>query len=165
MKRPWALLFWVGFTALSPLAHSAPTAPGSLQAIDQAEAEKMELMNLRDPFKRPDLEVLDDTPRSPLELVSIDQVKLTGVITGPHRFKAMLLVGDKTYFVSERARIGGRKGYVAKITPNSIRVRERIVNLLGKEEDLETELKLVSEGKPAGTTGSAPAPAPGSMYR
>jgi Tfp pilus assembly protein PilP len=145
MIRALRLLGFLAGGLASGMAGAA-TPPTS---VDQAEAEKMELLNLRDPFKRPDLEIQGGTPKSPLEMISIDQVKLTGVITGPHRFKAMLQVGDKTYFVSEKAKVGSRKGYVAKITQNSIRVRERIVNLLGKEEDVETELKLASDAKAA----------------
>lgn len=114
-------------------------------AVAPLEEDKL---SIRDPFKRPVAVVEKTEILSPLQLIPVEQFKMVGVITGPDRTKAMIAGPDgKTFFVSEKAKIGTRKGIITKITAETIFVRERVVNFLGQEEILDTEIHLPSESK------------------
>ncbi len=102
---------------------------------------------LRDPFKRPVLVTPDLTPRTELEKFSIDQIKMMGVLTGPKKMKAMIATPEgKTHFISEGTKMGLKRGVVTQITPALIRVREKVINVLGKEESIDTDILLPAEG-------------------
>ena len=114
----------------------------------EGESEKIDasFLSLRDIFKAPDI-VKDekDDMKSDLEIYPITDFKMIGVMTGPERAKGMVLLPNKkTYFVSEQDRVGTRSGVIMKITPEAITIREKIVNVLGQEEDVNTEIKLQS---------------------
>jgi len=101
-----------------------------------------EMVNIRDPFKRPNVSHSAAT-LSPLESIPLENFKLLGVITGPERVRAMVANPEgKTFFVAEKMKIGTRSGVIRKITPEAVFVREKIVNVLGQEEDVETEIRL-----------------------
>jgi Tfp pilus assembly protein PilP len=108
-----------------------------------------ELLNLRDPFRVPDLIFKKEIARTELESYPVESFKLVGVLTGPDRMRAMILTPNaKTFFVSERTKIGVRGGIIRKIDTDSIRVREKIVNTLGQEENIDTEIRLAPENAP-----------------
>jgi Tfp pilus assembly protein PilP len=110
------------------------------------EAPPPELMQVRDPFKRPDLPKIRQTTQSELEKFATTDYKMLGVLTGPERLRAMVKSPEgKTIFVSENMRMGTRDGIVRKITTDSILVREKIVNVLGQEENIDTELTIKSD--------------------
>jgi type IV pilus assembly protein PilP len=70
-------------------------------------------------------------------------MKLTGIIVGLDKHKAILMTPNgKTHIIGVGTKIGVRKGFVKKITPTSIVVRERFANVFGKEENIDTEIKL-----------------------
>jgi Tfp pilus assembly protein PilP len=48
----------------------------------------------------------------------------------------------KTYVVSERTKIGTRKGIVLKVQPDAILIREKVVNVLGQEENVDVEIRM-----------------------
>ncbi len=103
-----------------------------------------ELLKLRDPFKSPAEVLMAGDTRTELELFPIDQFKLVGVATGPKKIKAMIVdPKGKTHFVAENTKVGQRKGIVRKITPQVVYVRERIINVLGQEEDVDFEIRIV----------------------
>jgi hypothetical protein len=105
-----------------------------------------DMLSLRDPFRRPNLDTQNERPKSDLETFPADQLKMVGVLTGPKKFKAMIFAPNgKTYFVTLNTRVGLRNGVITRITENSVLIREKVVNLLGQQEDLETALQLVSE--------------------
>jgi len=112
-------------------------------------------MSLRDPFKRPDRALVVAAPVSELERFPIEQYKLIGVITGASRLRAILQdPNGKTHFVAERMRIGTRRGVIREIRSDTVVVREKIVNLLGKEEASDSEIRLPEEHPPAvGSSG------------
>lgn len=113
----------------------------------RAEPLPAEMMRLRDPFKRPEPkgELLQ---RTELEQFPIERIRLVGIMTGPKRMRAMVQTPDgKTHFVAERAKIGTRKGVVTAITPEAMRVREQIVNVLGQEESVETDVLLPPDAR------------------
>jgi Tfp pilus assembly protein PilP len=105
---------------------------------------------IRDPFKRPPLPQVERA-LSELETFAIEELKMTGVVTGPSQTKAMILAPNgKTYFVAENARIGNRKGIVDHISPEAVHVIEKAINLMGKEEIVPAEIKLVAPAHPSG---------------
>jgi Tfp pilus assembly protein PilP len=53
----------------------------------------------------------------------------------------------KTYFVTERMAIGDRKGVIRKITDQQIVVREKVVNVLGMEETVNSTIELPPDTK------------------
>jgi Tfp pilus assembly protein PilP len=106
------------------------------------------LLKQRDPFKRPVISAATEGPRSELETIPVDSFKMLGVMTGGEHLKAMIQgPNGKTYFVQEKMPIGLRKGYIRKITDSAIYVREKIVNVLGQEETIESEILLPSDSK------------------
>ena len=76
-------------------------------------------------------------------------LKLLGVVTGPKKLKAMLLAPNgRTYFVKTLDRIGVREGRIEKILKDRLIVKEKVINLLGKEEQIFTAILMDSEGMP-----------------
>ena len=135
---------WVPWTILVFLLIQPASAATDSQPLDKSLQESM--LKLRDPFRRPP-GLLATKVRSELETVRLDKVTLTGVLTGAQHLKAMVRANDKTYFISENSPIGTRNGFVKKISSKSVTVRERVSNVLGREEVVETELKLQESKK------------------
>jgi Tfp pilus assembly protein PilP len=132
-----ALMALFAFFSILPFAHAEPEAGSSVQ----------DMLKLRDPFKRT-IRALVKSDVTDLEKYSIDQFRMLGMVTGPDRIKAALLAPDgKTHFVTERMKIGTRDGKITKITPNAVHVREHIVNVLGVEEPIETEIRFNNNRK------------------
>jgi Tfp pilus assembly protein PilP len=107
-------------------------------------------LDMRDPFRRPFVADAPTTaPLGVLERFPVEEFKMVGAITGTGRVRAILLDPDgKTHLVSEKMRIGPRRGVIREIRANAVRVRELVVNALGREETVETEIRLVSGRKP-----------------
>ncbi|MEN9723714.1 MAG: type pilus assembly protein PilP [Pseudomonadota bacterium] len=132
-------------------ASSAP-APAQTQTPipnpEEAGAAIEEALALRDPFMKP-AALMAPAPTGPvsdLERYPVDQFKLIGVITGASRLRAILVNPEgKTFFVSERMKIGTRRGVIREIRANSVLVREKIVNVIGKEEPMDSEIRLPDE--------------------
>ncbi len=104
-----------------------------------------EIMKFRDPFKGPDLRGIGLAGESinALENFPTSDFKLLGVITGPKKLKAMLLAPDgKTYFVKVLDKIGVREGRIQKILEDRLIIKEKIINLLGKEEQIFTAILM-----------------------
>lgn len=108
-----------------------------------------ELMRMRDPFKRPKPPKKGgEEAVTLLETIPVSAFKMLGVVTGPDRVRAMLSDGQgRTHFVAENMRIGTRKGRIIRISPEKVVVRERIPNVLGVVEDIDTVLSLPSDRK------------------
>jgi Tfp pilus assembly protein PilP len=120
-----------------------PTAQASPQA---PPASLEEMTNVRDPFKRPMTRNATGIAKTELEEIPVEKLKMIGVLTGLPRLRAMVQgPNGKTYFVSERTPVGVRQGVITRITPDTIVVREKIVNVLGKEESADFEIKLPSD--------------------
>ncbi len=139
-----------------------PAAIPPVPVVDAAHPSS-ELLKLRDPFKRPRVGGATTAsgeevkPTSELETLSVDQIKVVGIMTGPGAHRAMIQAGDgRTFFLAENSKIGMRKGIVKKITADSVRIREKIVNALGQEESVDTEIRLPAEGR--GQTAPAGSP-------
>lgn len=99
---------------------------------------------MRDPFQRPDVRAAG-VIKSELERFATDQFEVLAIVTGPKQVRAMLRTPEsKTIMISERVKIGTRNGFVRKITPFTILIREKILNVFGQEENVDVELKLKS---------------------
>ena len=125
-----------------------PLLPAILFCVATAQALETPpaaMLKVRDPFRRPDVVAENVGALSPLERFPAADFQMIGVLTGPEKMRAMVLGPDKkTHFVAERMKIGQRHGIVRRITPDSILVRERIVNVFGEEESVDTELPLTT---------------------
>src|SRR5580698_3776482 len=112
----------------------------------QAAAVPEEFLRVRDPFKRPLLSKGLEEKVTELEKYPTEDFKLVGVLTGPAHIRAMLVdPAGKSHFVSERMRIGVRKGVIMKITAGRVTVREQVVNVLGQIESSDIDLNLPAE--------------------
>lgn len=133
---------------------AVPAAASSPDAAEKTGPTPEELLKLRDPFKRPAISAALSVQKSELERFPVEQFKMVGITTGPDKLRAMIVdPNGKTYFVSERERIGVRSGFIRRISVEGIIVREKITNVLGKEENIDFEMKLPPEKKSAGNTG------------
>ena len=88
-------------------------------------------------------------PLTPLERLEIGQLRLVGVLQGPHpphSPAAMVELPDgKGFILQEGFRVGTRRGKVIKILPDRIIVREHIQGDFGRSEEVQRILKLRSE--------------------
>ncbi len=137
-------------SAASPAAASpemsapAPPAPGTDSAPLSLPPQPrvVDYKKFRDPFKEPLVSETADL-RSDLEKFAVTDFKVSGIITGPIRMRAMIIAPDgKTHYVSEKMKIGLRDGVIQRITTKTIIVREKVVNPLGEVEFFETEIGL-----------------------
>ncbi len=123
---------------------AVPGAPVATARIGKLEIDA-DILKLRDPFKRPSPQTEGEEPKTDLELFPVDQLRLVGVVTGPDRVRAMVSAPNgRTYVVAEKTKVGVRKGIVKAISAERVVISERFVNVLGQEEQLDTELKLPS---------------------
>jgi Tfp pilus assembly protein PilP len=114
--------------------------PGYVQKVSEA------YQKTRDPFRKPSAPGNPDLNRSDLESYPAEGFKMVGVVTGFNKLRAMVSAPNgKTYFVSEKMKIGVRKGYIRKITADQILVREKIVNVLGEEENVDVLIPMESK--------------------
>ena len=128
-----------------PVFQAAETNNQTLQTAEFGSQES--LTRIRDPFQKPTLTVTAGVPKSELERYPVEQFELLGVITGAAHMRAMVRAPDKkTHVISENVKMGTRNGAVKKITSGSITVREKVLNVFGQEEEVDTELKLLSKG-------------------
>ncbi len=141
------------FAADPAQPQSAPPPSNSGNPKDIRIPSRDEMLRIRDPFKKPQMIADASVPRTELEMIPVENFKMVGVITGPDRVRAMLVdPTGKTHFVNERMKIGLRKGVIRKITADSILIQEKIVNVMGQEENVDTVL-MISD-KRSGASGT-----------
>jgi Tfp pilus assembly protein PilP len=132
-------------SAALPAAYGAPgepVAPQNEKSPEMIKKAAEAARKIRDPFKRPEILRAQQEAKSDLERYSIDQFRMTGVLLG-ERMRAMVRAPNgKSYFLQENMKIGVRKGVVRRITADTIVVRERVVNILGEEEDVNVEIRM-----------------------
>lgn len=136
---------------IDPRFSSGSNVAAQILQSDLGQATAESLSKIRDPFQRPPVKTVEELAISDLERFPTEQWELLGVITGPKKVRAMLRSPDnKTYMISESMRIGTRKGVVKRITPGSIVVREKILNVFGREESVDQEIKLDKKREKSG---------------
>ncbi len=132
----------------TPPTYQAPSSVSSVLAPPPSLFGDggMDITKLRDPFKQPEMKISKATAKSDLESYKVDDFKMIAVVTGPYRTRAMVQSPDgKTHLVAQNTKIGQRGGKVLKVNADEVVVREKIVNVFGQEEDLDTEIKLQPE--------------------
>jgi hypothetical protein len=126
-----------------PTAITPPSgAKVNTSVPSQLVGEAVDYKRFRDPFKEPEISE-EMLAKSDLERYSVTDFKVTGIITGPIRMRAMVMAPDgKTHYVSEKMKMGTRDGMVTKITTKTLVVREKVLNPLGEVEIFETEIGM-----------------------
>jgi type IV pilus assembly protein PilP len=88
------------------------------------------------------------TPQTPLEKISLDQLKLVAIIRAPSGNRALVQDSSgKGYILKKGTYIGLNSGVVTKINAESVTIEEEKENLMGESVLQNTEMKLQ---KPAG---------------
>jgi hypothetical protein len=133
--------------AQTPSNDSTPLITSETGDIDFSNITPERLQSMRDPFKAPELSVvMSDLPE--LEKLSLENYELVGVMMGPKRVRAMVRTPErKMFLVAEGTRLGNRSGVIIKVTPSSLKVREKFVNVFGKEETQDSTIQLYKEEK------------------
>lgn len=109
-----------------------------------------EILTMRDPFKRPEIQIVIQEVLTELEKFPAEQFKMIGVLTGPDHLRGMILAPDgRTHVVAEKMKIGVRKGFIRKILEDKVMVREKQVNVLGQTEIIEKEIVMIIDSKSA----------------
>jgi hypothetical protein len=165
---PWAFLQMLsaGFAdeaKPSPVPSASPTtAAGVSMAAGDLSSAREALINIanqisdsdllseevfrkvKDPFQKPAAKNASaEEPKSELERFPVDQYELLGIVSGPLQMRAMVRSPDnQTLMVGERMRMGVRGGSVIRIGRDSILIREKQFNIVGKEEPVEIELRI-----------------------
>lgn len=116
--------------------------------------------NLRDPFKAPPVKSskgklgyedlgqgrYTNIPDPKLDQVSINQIKLVGVLIGKERRAMINLGGDKggkkIIILKEGMKIGPDQAELKAILPGGIVIVEKMINVYGEEEFLETVIPI-----------------------
>ncbi|MBI3544872.1 MAG: pilus assembly protein PilP [Deltaproteobacteria bacterium] len=133
-------------SASQPAASSAAApAAGAAKAEDQTPFTIENSLTVRDPFRRPapnkDTGDLSSIPE--LQRYEVDKFRLVSVITGPKKPKALVMdPNSRLHIIQEEDKIGTRRGVVTRIMPGLVTINEKVVNLLGQEEDLEAVLEF-----------------------
>jgi len=132
------------FAANDPASTTTPTTtdtPGP-----SSPGLTPESLQLRDPFQQRLTEISVRKKVSPLLQYSVDSFKVVGLLTGPKNIRALLADPQgKTYIVTEDTPIGNRSGVIKQITGDAVWIREKVLNLLGQEETVDTILSFVGD--------------------
>ena len=88
-------------------------------------------------------------PQGPLEMIALDQLKLTGIVRKQHVAKALVEeASGKGYVIEVGTYVGSNGGRVTQILDDRVIVQEESTDALGKKTVQERELKLLrGEGK------------------
>jgi Tfp pilus assembly protein PilP len=136
-------------------AYAAPVDPLSNFFRDKTKIDKP--FELRDPFKAPHAKLEKDTAKEGYfvsgkgqysnikedTVTSIENLKVVGVLIGRER-RVMVRSGDKGSIVilKEGMKIGEDGAELKAILPGGIILVEKIVNVYGQEEYLETVIPI-----------------------
>jgi type IV pilus assembly protein PilP len=150
-----ALFFAISAALVRPAFGQTEAASSVTQTADQPAQQTpvmdidAEALELRDPFKRPFSVIASPgVPVGPLESFSVEDFKMVGSIVGLDRVKAILLdPTGKTHIVSEKMKIGLKQGLIREIRATQVKVREKETNAIGKEESIDTVIKLISKSQ------------------
>jgi Tfp pilus assembly protein PilP len=146
----WILLLLLSLSQVMDAATPKSTGTSIL-------SQNREVLQLRDPFREPEIQVEKEEILTDLEKYKVTDYQVVGVITGPKRIRAMIKTPDgKTHMVGETMRLGLKKGVIRRITTESVIVREKVLNVFGEEEFVDTELMLYAQSVPTSSGGGNP---------
>lgn len=124
-------------------ASDAASPPASSSAVVGSGLGMSELLELRDPFRPKSFQGEAKVYRGALENFPSDAFKMVGVVTGPNRARAVLIDPEgHTHFVALNAKIGTRNGSIVAIQEDKVLVREKIADVFGNFEEVETLIPL-----------------------
>jgi len=142
MKKPTFLIpfFLIINTVFIYSAFGEAEEEGKKESID---VNFSELLEMRDPFRQPIMVETGKVEKAPLERFSLSELRVQAIVTGPVKIRALVETPDgKTYFIAVNDRIGLRGGTVTKILPGYVLVTERLTNVIGQSENIQTQLKI-----------------------
>jgi Tfp pilus assembly protein PilP len=146
-----AIIFSLIFISVG--AKAAPTAKDFFK--DKTSIDNP--FNLRDPFKAPAMKsegknkkgftVLgqgqySNIKETNLEQVQLSELKVMGVLIGKERRAMISVDGKAILIIKEGAKIGPERVELKAILPGGIVLVEKIVNVYGEEEFLETVIPI-----------------------
>lgn len=149
----YLLILFLSFSALS-----APKKKDNLENFFKDKTKIDSPFQLRDPFKPP-LTKKEATKRkgftvtgkgqysnitdTPLDQMKINEIRLVGVLIGKER-RALINIGkeSKVIILKEGMKIGPDGAELKAILPGGIVLVEKIVNVYGEEEYLETVVPI-----------------------
>lgn len=110
-------------------------------------------LDLRDPFRAPHFrstkEAVGDNvtqdPEEVLQNVSINDIRVQGVLIGKERRAIVMISANdtkRTVIIKEGYRIGPDRVEVKAILPGGIILVEKMINVYGQEEYLETVIPI-----------------------
>ncbi len=136
-----------GSAVATPAAGSTVGAKISEKEKDSPSFTIENSLTIRDPFRRPAPPgSANDLTIPELERFELEKYKLVGVMTGPKKPKALIVApSGKMHIIDASTRIGTRHGVVRQIMQGAISVEEKVVNLLGQEENIETLIEMKDE--------------------
>lgn len=175
VKTPWALAQSEDSEFMEGMSNSNVEQRSRQQLGQQLSAEVLE--NLRDPFQIPEAPQREPAPQgslretapheaapqetapheaaplalelvgNELEQYSLGAFRLTGIITGPKKVKALITgPSGKSYFVSIGDQVGIRNGRVTSIQPDKILISVNIKTATGKNKKEVYEMSLNKKG-------------------
>lgn len=150
------------FVYLAIISVGAYAAPDKSLRNFFSEKTKIENpFNLRDPFKAPISEKSDNKRQgrgfrvtgkgqysniveTPLEQIQLGDIRLVGVLIGKERRALVNLPGEnkRIIILKEGMKIGPEAAELKAILPGGIVLVEKIVNVYGEEEYLETVIPI-----------------------
>lgn len=136
---------WMGLLLLSQTVFGAEVPAEQQKVFEEGGVDSLAAaaMKLRDPFKLP-LRVEETLrPLTELERYPLTDFVMLGVITGPKKVRAMIRdPKGQVHTVTLGDRIGTREGKIQLITESGISVEEKVVNVLGQEEHVVSQIQL-----------------------
>jgi type IV pilus assembly protein PilP len=151
------ILFLICISAVG--AQTAPKKPLKNFFGDKTKIDNP--FNLRDPFKAPTIKTdaskkrrgfylsgkgqYSNISETPLEELSVDEIKVIGVLIGKERRALVNLGGTdskRVTILKEGMKIGPEAAELKAILPGGIVLVEKIVNVYGEEEYLETVIPI-----------------------
>jgi Tfp pilus assembly protein PilP len=133
-------------------ANAAPgAAPSDAAAHAPVETASYDAGQHRDPFRPPGIanQVVDNSPRTPLEGYDLGQLKLVGVVT-EIAGGARAMVEDSSglgYIVTTGTPIGTSGGVVTRIEPRRVLIEEHVTNFYGEKEPKQIVMELPKEDR------------------
>ena len=166
MKKLSVFLFFILWKCLYAQENSVEKKKMVLDQSSQSNFFKSvggnadELLRMRDPFKRKKIKsrkaqdskgfFLKNNSYSNLPVlgkVSLEQIRVTGIFLGKHRRAIARVIqggtlGKETYLLKEGMKLGEHESEIKAILPGGIVLAEKIVNVYGQDEYIETILPI-----------------------
>jgi Tfp pilus assembly protein PilP len=134
------------------ISYSWSAADPRLNEFFKGKTSIKDPASLRDPFKAPFIPSNEAVKKEevirtnfsnvpPVPELPIEGLQVVGVLIGENR-KAIVSVGGKTYVLNEGMKLGPNKADLKAILPGGIVLVEKITNVYGQEEYLETVIPI-----------------------